>query len=251
MRTTKDAAQRIIGNGNKIKAAIKELENRLKQIPRDALSKWRRYVDQIKSGQILDNIRAQQLLFTLKQIPVRTTKDATQRIIGNGNKIKAAIKELENRLKQIPRDALSKWRRYIDQIKSGEILDNIRAQQLLLKLKQIPIRVTKDASQRIIGNGNKIKAAIKELENRLKQIPRDALSKWRKYIDQIKSGEILDNIRAQQLLLKLKQIPIRVTKDASQRIIGNGNKIKGALKDLDYRLKQIPRDALGKWRKYL
>ena len=40
----------------------------------------------------LDNLRAQVLEKTLNQIPSRTIKDATQRIFGNGNKIKGALK---------------------------------------------------------------------------------------------------------------------------------------------------------------
>ena len=41
---------------------------------------------------ILDNLRAQRLEKTLKQIPMRTIKDSTQRIFGNGNKIRGVIK---------------------------------------------------------------------------------------------------------------------------------------------------------------
>ena len=111
-------------------------------------------------------------------------------------------------------------------------MDNIRARELQLKLGSIPHRVSKDACQRIFGNGNKIKGAIKDLENRLKQIPRGALSNWKKFVDDIKAGKVIDNIRARELQLKLGSIPHRVSKDACQRIFGNGNKIKGAIKDL-------------------
>ena len=35
----------------------------------------------------------------------------------------------------------------------------------------------------------------------------------------------------------MNQIYIRVTRDATQRIVGGGNKIAGRLKELDYRLR--------------
>ena len=109
----------------------------------------------------LDNLRAQILEKTLNQIPSRTIKDSTQRIIGNGNKIKGALKELENKIKQIPRDAISIWRNYNLKVKEGLVLDNLKAQKLSITLKEIPLRTIKDSIQRIIGNGNKIKGVIK------------------------------------------------------------------------------------------
>ena len=54
-------------------------------------------------------------------------KDATQRIFGNGNKIKGALRELEAKIRQIPRDALSIWRNYNLKIKEGAFLDNLKA----------------------------------------------------------------------------------------------------------------------------
>ena len=110
------------------------------------------------------------------------------------------------------------------------MMDNLKAQQLVMILSVIPQRVLRDADQRIIGNGDKIKGAIKELEVKIKQIPREALAIWKKYIQKIKEGEILDNLKAQKLQFTLSQIPIRVLKDSTQRIFGNGNKIKGVLK---------------------
>ena len=182
----RDASQRILGDGDKIKGALKELEVKIKQIPREALSIWKNYNLKVKEGKFLDNLRAQILEKTLNQIPLRTMRDASQRIIGNGDKIKGALRELEAKIKQIPRDALSIWKNYNLKVKEGMILDNLKAQNLSMTLSQIPMRVLKDSTQRILGNGDKIKGALRELEVKLKQIPRDALNNWKKYVTKVK-----------------------------------------------------------------
>ena len=89
------------------------MENRIKRIPRDALTQWKKYVADVKTGAILDTLRANQLKFKLSQIPLRTTKDSLTRIVGQGNVIVGKLKEMENRLKNIPREALRKWKNFI------------------------------------------------------------------------------------------------------------------------------------------
>ena len=43
------------------------------------------------------------------------------------------------------------------------------------------MRVQKDATKRVLGEGNIITGKIKELENHFKKIPREALRIWQKY----------------------------------------------------------------------
>ena len=42
----------------------------------------------------------------------------------------------------------------------------------------------------------------------------------------------------------MTKVPNRTLKDSQQRIQGQGLKILGAIRDLDHRLRQIPRDAI-------
>ena len=251
VRTIKDANERIFGQGDKIKGRLMALENRLKQVPRDALRAWKQYVDAIKTGNLIDGMRAQQLQFKLAGIPHRTLKDAQQRVIGNGDKILGRLKELERNLQKIPREALRIWKNYIEKVKAGSLLDGIRAQQLKSLLSNIPFRVSKDAKERIIGNGNAVIGKLKELEKRLQNIPREALRNWKNYVEKVKAGALLDGIRAQQLKNIMNQIPFRVSKDSVNRIVGKGNVIIGKIKELEKRLQNIPRAALRNWKNYV
>ena len=229
---------------------LKNLENTLKKVPRDAMNQWKQFNENAKRGAILDNLKAEKLKSTMARIPLRTIKDAEDRIMGQGDKVKGMIKNLENTLKKIPRDALSKWKQFNEDAKKGAILDAMRAKDLKFALDKIPLRTTKDAVERIIGQGDKIKGMLKNLENQLKKIPRDAIRQWKDFNDKAKTGAILDAARAKELKFKLEKIPLRTTKDAVERIIGQGDKVKGMLKNLENKLKKIPRDAIRQWKDF-
>ena len=76
------------------------------------------------------------------------------------------------------------------------MLDSLKAEKLKSILNVIPKRVLKDAEDRIVGQGNKIKGRLRELENKLKQIPRDAINRWKDYVNEVKTGAILENLKA-------------------------------------------------------
>ena len=317
IRVLHDAKQRIIGQGDRILGAIKDLENRIVAIPRDALKKWKDYVNKVKAGQmfdslraqklkqslaniltrtlrgshntvtlyhnvvkrafermdniagkikkegirkmtrhaekirsgkLLDGIRAQQLKSALGKIPLRTTKDATQRIIGQGDKITGAIRSLENKIKNIPRDALRRWKDHINRIKTGQMFDNLRAQQLKNSLARLTLRTLRGSHNSVVLFHSSVGNVLDRLDNYIKKRKKDAFSRWEKFVEKCKTGELLDGIRAQKLNKSLSKIPLRTTKDATQRIFGQGDKITGALKALEAKMKAIPRDALRRWK---
>ena len=141
---------------------------------------------------------------------IRSARDRTQPDPAGVQKIKLFVKQLEKR----PRDAFNNWLNFLNNAKKGDILDNARAQKLDHILKMIPLRTLKDAEQRILGQGDKISGMIKNLENQLKKIPRNALNLWKKFNEDAKRGAILDNLKAKELQMKLAKIPIRTLKDA-------------------------------------
>ena len=124
---------------------FKNLEHSIQKIPREGLTRWKRFVELSRVGHLLDNIRAVKLKTTLGQISVRTTKSVFTKLIGQGNAIAGKIRQLESRLKQIPRAALQNWRNYLQKCRDGNMLDRMRAQMLQNSLGKIPLRTLKDA----------------------------------------------------------------------------------------------------------
>ena len=60
----------------------------------------------------------------------------------------------------------------------------------------------------------------------MKRKPKEAFDRWRKNVDAVNNNEILDGFRTQKLLKALSRVPVRVMSDATQRILGDGNKVK-------------------------
>ena len=251
-RTIRDSTQRIIGQGDKVKGAMQNIVNGLKNIPKKALRNWNKTVQNIKEKKLFDNARSAKLLNSLEKIQRRTLKESTDKIrnvLSNLPHAKLSLMRLNDFSKRRPKEAFESWRKYVEGINNKEILDNVRSQKLLIKLNNLTKRILRDATQRMTGEGDKVKGAIKKVYSTLLRKPKTAFDKWKKYLEGLKHKDFFDNLRSAKLSKSLAKIPLRTIKDANQRIIGGGDKIKGALKSLIDGLKNIPKKALRNWNK--
>ena len=248
-RKMRDATQRIVGEGDKVKGAIKKIFSTLQRMPKTAIEQWRKYIIACNNKDFFDNLRSARLLNCLSRIPIRRTRDASQRILGGGSKIKGALQTLVAGLKNIPRKSLRRWKQTVQDIKDKKLYDNARSAKLQVVLERIPKRKTRDCVQRIVGEGSKVKGAIKKIFMTLQKMPKTAIDQWKKYVIACNNRDFFDNLRSAKLLNVLNRIPIRRTRDATQRILGGGDKIKGQLQNLINGLKSVPKNALRKWAK--
>ena len=60
----------------------------------------------MNSKEIFNGMRNQKLQNCLEKIPKRKMRDATQRIVGEGDKIKGAIKKIFQTLQRMPKTAI-------------------------------------------------------------------------------------------------------------------------------------------------
>ena len=75
-------------------------------------------------------VKAQELKNVIMNIPRRTMKDAHERIIGDGSKLAGVMRRMTMEAQKRPRDALAKWKNYLQMCKEKGILDRVKAQQL-------------------------------------------------------------------------------------------------------------------------
>ena len=111
----KEAHERIRGlifASAQVKSVIKRMDGLLKRKPKEAFDRWRRYVQAVNNKEVLDNVKSQKLLNTLNKVTRRTLRDATQRIVGEGNKVKGAIRKIYSTMQRMPKTAIEKWRGY-------------------------------------------------------------------------------------------------------------------------------------------
>lgn len=243
-RTTRNTTQRIIGDGNRLKGFLNNLGRTFKNKPRLAFNKWKEYVNDCNTKKILNNLKSQKLQVALNRLPKRTLKSSLQRVVGDGNRVKGVFYRIFDKIKKKPLEALRKWVNYADNINKKKLLDSFRSEKLKSTTKEILRRSLRNAFQRVLGDGDKVKAVIKNLEAKTRNIPRQALNAWKKYVDNVSNKQLFDNLRSQKLKTRLGNLHKRTIKDVIERISGDGNKVKGALKSIANSIKKKQRQAL-------
>ena len=250
-RSLRSYLEVVLGQGNLVLGAIKKICSTFKNKPKVALRHWVKYAENIRQNALFDNLRSEKLKNSLIKLPSRTLRTLFERVIGDGDIIKGAIRRVLIAFKTITRNAFDNWNRYRLACSKKQFYDNVRSQKLKIVFQKIPRRVIKDCCARVLGGGDKIKGAIKSIISRIIKMPKVALYKWKNYIVACNSKTLFDGIRSHKLNICLTRIPRRVIKDVSQRILGEGNKIKGAIKSIFEASKKRPKYAFVKWNKYI
>ena len=246
-RTLKDGVNRIVGQGNLVAGAIRNLENKANKWILRALQLWKLYVGKCKEGQLMDAVRAQQLKGLLANIPIRTLRLSYNEIMKDSRSLYNKLRLLHHLCARGARDALDIWKQVKQAEKAVTTVNKARKMKNALKKPtKKAIRSARDRTTPDLVGVQKLKAFAQRLIRR----PRDALNLWKDYVKNVKQGALLDNIKARQLEKMLKNIPLRTSKDAVNRIVGEGDKVAGALRSLESKIKQIPRQALSLWKKY-
>ena len=218
-------------------------------MPKTSLKKWKKYVEGCKHKDFFDNVRSLKVKTCPEKIVIRTTRDSSQRILGGGNKIKGQLQTLINGLSNIPKKALRRWAKTVQDTKDKKLFDGARSAKLQLSLVRILRRTMKEAHERVKGlmfASPQVKGIIKRMDGILKRKPKEAFDRWRKYVQAVNNNEVLDGIKSQKLLNSLSKVTRRTLRDATQRIVGEGSKVKGAVRKIYSAMQKMPKIALEK-----
>ena len=250
-RSLKSSTNRILEDGNVVKAVLKGIIRKMINLPKDSLRIWKDFVNDIKMNRILDNLRSQKLKNSLARIPIRSLRSVSERILGEGNLIKGAIRRISLAIQKKPKLAFEQWKKFIEGVHKKMFYDSARSVKLQICLQGIVRRTERDASLRIIGGGNKLKAVLQEVMGRLSRIPKIAIDQWKKYLQLLKSNRLLDNLRSEKLKSSMQNIPRRKLRDVLERLMGDGDKVKGALRRIISTLSKKTKEAYSIWQKFV
>jgi hypothetical protein len=254
LRTLRDCSERILGDGSKVKGAIKKIYMQMLRMPRTAIEQWKKYIVGLKNRDFFDNLRSAKLMICLTRIPIRKMRDASQRIIGEGSKVKGAMQSLINALKMIPKNALKTWLRTVQAIRDRKLYDNTRSFKLQIRLEGIHKRSMREAYERISGRSflcPRVREVLRAIDMIIRRKPKQAFEQWRKYALAVNEKMILDNVRSHRLQIALSHVSLRTSKDTMQRIIGEGDKVRGALKSLVNGFNKLVLRGFAQWKAYL
>ena len=246
LRTIRGSLQNILGSGDKVKGVIKDLIRKIEKRSQTAFNRWKNYKDQCKKGDLLDAIKSQHLKFALSQVSRRTLRNSLQKLFGEGSNVRGSMQMIISNILKKPKFAFENWKKYIQACKSKTLLDGKRSHQLVAALNKIPKRVLKDASQRILGGGNKVKGAIKTIFESFKSKQRLFIKKWEKYVNNCKEKRFLDSLNSEKLKNFLNSLTKKTIRNSFLIIVGEGDRIKGALKQIIRSIQNRTKGALTK-----
>jgi hypothetical protein len=66
----------------------------------------------------------------LHKIPQRTLRNGFNKVIGEGDNVKGAIRRMLIAYQKKPKDAFDQWKRYLEMVKNKQLLDTIKVKQL-------------------------------------------------------------------------------------------------------------------------
>ena len=119
----------------------------------------------------------------------------------------------------------------------------MRSHKLKNSLERLTRRSLRDTAQRISGDGDIIKARLRGVIKKLNDLPKDALKTWKAYVLSCHNKKLLDNLRSQKLFLALFKIPKSTLRGVCERLLGEGNLVKGAIRRIQLSIQKKPKAA--------
>ena len=150
------------------------------------------------------------------------------------------------KLTDLPKDAIKRWKNYINSCHIGRILDNLRRQKLNLSLRKIPSRTLRNVCERLLGEGSLVKGAIKRIEFAIQKKPKIAFDLWKKFVKDCELKKVYDNARSKELKLCMSRITKRTEKEGFSRMINNNDRLKGLIRKLSKGLSKQPKVYIEK-----
>jgi hypothetical protein len=108
-------------------------------------------------------------------------------------------------------------------------MNAFKSEKLRTALLKVPSRTMNDAFQRILGDGDKVKGALKNLIKSFDKKKKHAIEFWMKFVIRCQKGDMFDAIRSQRLKQALFNLQMRTIRDSSKRILGAGDVIIGSI----------------------
>ncbi|OMJ87657.1 hypothetical protein SteCoe_10583 [Stentor coeruleus] len=252
IRTLNEAVESIKNDKFKFNLAlcITKMGKILLRKYKPAFDKWKNGSYEITNANLLEQLRESKITFSLRRIYFRVTWDAVQRMLGEGNRIKGAFRIYISAILRRPKMAFDRWKYFLVLVKQLKLLDSLKSLKLKNHLKQIVLRKIRDATQRIIGGGNKIKGALQSIITRLKIIPLNALIRWSKTVKLINEKKLMDNVRSEKLKGRFLNIVRGKLRVVLKRIVSNEASIsfvKSMFKWLEKAAKSKPKKYFKTW----
>mmetsp|Transcript_34163 Transcript_34163/g.59690 ORF Transcript_34163/g.59690 Transcript_34163/m.59690 type:complete len:1503 (+) Transcript_34163:18-4526(+) len=229
-------------SGVKTTLALHRLTEYSTRKPRSAMTSWKSHMLAVQERKLLDSSRSFRLSNLLKKLIHTNLQKSYDRVVGDGSLLHGAFRRLNKQAETLQKSAVSTWKSYVSESKSQ---DRVRGKVLAGLLNRVPHRRLKDAVDRKFATQAKLKESFIKMDNVAKRVPVQTMNSW--YRNSSRKSAAADT-QARTLQSLLRKLPNSSTRDALDRILSDGNKIKGVFRRLSIYAEKRPKALLEKWR---
>lgn len=252
-KSLRDATQRIIGEGDKAKGALRRLIQKVQKKPKKAFDKWRNYLSDLSKRNLIHKLRGQKLKENMLRIGKRPIIGILKNLVMDKNKIKGAINTVINNLASKPKQVIKKWKSAVQYIRERALIDFFRGEKLSTFAEKLVQRTRNDTFGRVTGknsNPQMVYLNFRWVQKVFQQKPRKAFNKWKDYIEDLRRQKLLSNIKSHKLMVLLGKASRKKLRDYIQRVLGEGDKVKGAIKTVVSAIRTKTKEAYNTWLKF-
>ena len=220
-KTLKDGFERITGDGNKIKGVIRSILANFRKRPKQALEKWKKFIENCRKKNFLDEARSYKLERSLNKLVKRRSSDTFSRISGAGNRVSGVLVSLISKINKIPKLAYNKWKNYIQSLKTKSFSDNMRSLKLEKSMERIIKKTLKRALVNLLNDKKMYLSALRRLAIYASRTKGPSFWNWKEYALYLKRKGLLNAQRAKMLKKTFEMIEKRTARQVFVKILGN------------------------------
>ena len=183
-----------------------------------AWGKWKSFVAKTKAGVLLNAVKTEKLRFYLRRVPGRVLRSSFERLIGDGNRVKGALRRLEIGFSKVTLSGFRRWQDFCIARRAQDSLKKLKAAQLKNSLQRIPRRVVRDAYDRILGDGKVVAGAMRRLALQIQKRKQAAFLLWKSKAQVSKHSSLSKGNKLKNLLHKAAN---RTLRSAFTKILGD------------------------------
>jgi uncharacterized protein YjbJ (UPF0337 family) len=250
----RDYIQRILGEGDKVKGAIKTVVSAMKTKTKEAFNSWEKYSNHLSKQTMFKHLQLQKFGKISYRLTLRTMRDTVKRLLEEEDKVKLAINTVVVNLQVRPRQVIKKWKQKIHLWREKILIKDVQSEKLHRTLQEILKRTLRKSFYRISSvQNNSVIAGVnlKYLNKILVKRPKSAFDFWKDFLNTLKQKQLRDLFIQEKLRNSLGKVPRRGFKASFQRIIGEGSRVRGALKAIYMKISRWPQTAFSQWKKLL
>jgi hypothetical protein len=216
---------------------LKALAIKCLQVPRDAVKKWKDYLNQVKLNKLLDSAKAFKLKHSMFHLTLRTLLTVHKRITVGNPDVKTAMNLVIAKHKEGKKHLWEKWKKFVDDCKKQLLFDQVRTERLRKKLIGLPFRIMKNALERMLGDGSSVKGALRRLIMNVEKTKMVKFNIWKTEVARNRQTFMMKKLKAMKFVECISRVSSKTIRFTSDRLVGKRPTTSKAMRKVMHCLK--------------